>query len=52
MGRAGPSSTVVDGRYALRPCYINPRTTTADVDGLADAVLTIGDELDAAGKAG
>ena len=50
--RYAPSSTVVDGRYALRPCYINPRTTTADVDGLADAVLAIGDELAAAGKAG
>ncbi len=40
-----PSSTRVAGRYALRPCYVNPRTTTADVDGLADAVLTAGAAL-------
>ena len=40
-----PSSTRVAGRYALRPCYVNPRTTLADVDGLADAVLQIGADL-------
>jgi aromatic-L-amino-acid decarboxylase len=40
-----PSSTVVDGRYALRPCYVNARTTLADVDGLADAVVALGDRL-------
>ncbi len=40
-----PSSTKVGDRYALRPCFINPRTTEADVDGLADAVLAIGAEL-------
>jgi aromatic-L-amino-acid decarboxylase len=40
-----PSSTRVGGRYALRPCYVNPRTTQADVDGLADAVLAIGADL-------
>ncbi len=40
-----PSTTRVRGRLALRPCYINPRTTLAYVDGLADAVATIGDSL-------
>ena len=40
-----PSSTVVGGRLALRPCYVNPRTTAADVDGLADAVLSVGASL-------
>lgn len=44
-----PSSTKVAGRFALRPCYINPRTTAADVDGLADAVLAIGAELSSGG---
>jgi aromatic-L-amino-acid decarboxylase len=40
-----PSSTRVAGRLAIRPCYVNPRTTEADVDGLADAVLAIGAQL-------
>jgi aromatic-L-amino-acid decarboxylase len=41
-----PSSTIVDGRLAIRPCFINPRTTEAEVDGLVDAVLQFGGELD------
>jgi len=44
-GRYVPSTTVVNGRFAIRPCYINPRTTAADVDGLADEVRRIGDSL-------
>ncbi len=44
-----PSSTRVGGRFALRPCYINPRTTEADVVGLADAVLRIGADLGSVG---
>lgn len=40
-----PSSTVVDGCYALRPCFINARTTLEHVDGFCDAVLRLGDEL-------
>ena len=44
-----PSSTRVAGRFVIRPCYINPRTTEADVDGLADAVLAIGAELSSDG---
>jgi aromatic-L-amino-acid/L-tryptophan decarboxylase len=39
------STTRVRGRFALRPCYISPRTTLADVDGLADAAVAIGDAL-------
>jgi aromatic-L-amino-acid decarboxylase len=37
-----PSTTIVAGRYAIRPCFINPRTTIDDVDGLVEAVLRIG----------
>jgi aromatic-L-amino-acid decarboxylase len=37
-----PSTTMIAGRYAIRPCYINPRTRLADVDGLIDAVLRLG----------
>lgn len=40
-----PTSTLVDGAVAIRPCFINPRTTERDVDGLVDAVIRIGDEL-------
>lgn len=42
-----PSTTRVHGRLAIRPCYINPRTTLAEVDGLARAVRAIGDRLGA-----
>ena len=37
-----PSSTVIGGRFAIRACFINPRTTLADVDGLVDAVSELG----------
>jgi aromatic-L-amino-acid decarboxylase len=40
-----PSSTIVDGNFAIRPAYINPRTTVDHVDGLARALVRIGDEL-------
>ena len=43
--RSIPSSTVVAGHLAIRPCFINPRTRLADVDALVDHVTTIGDEL-------
>lgn len=44
-GKYVPSTTVVRDALAIRPCYINPRTTLADVDGLADSVREIGDQL-------
>ena len=40
-----PSSTVVDGQFAIRPCFINPRTARSDVDDLLQAVIRIGDDL-------
>ena len=43
--RSIPSSTVVGGHLAIRPCFINPHTRLADVDALVDHVTTIGDEL-------
>jgi aromatic-L-amino-acid decarboxylase len=40
-----PSSTVVNGSFAIRPCFINARTELEHVDGFCDAVVRIGDEL-------
>ena len=43
-----PSSTVVNGKYGLRPCFINGRTSLEHVNGFIDAVVRIGDEMAAA----
>jgi aromatic-L-amino-acid/L-tryptophan decarboxylase len=45
-----PTSTVVRGAFAIRPCFINPRTTLADAHGLVDEVLRIGAQLDQAAR--
>jgi aromatic-L-amino-acid decarboxylase len=37
-----PSSTEINGQFAIRPCYINPRTPPGDVAGLVTAVERIG----------
>lgn len=42
-----PSTTRVAGSLAIRPCFINPRTTVADADLLVDAVLGEGRSLTA-----
>jgi aromatic-L-amino-acid decarboxylase len=44
-GRTVTSGTRVNGRFAIRPCFINPRTTLADAEALVDEVLTVGREL-------
>ncbi|MGN6579865.1 MAG: pyridoxal phosphate-dependent decarboxylase family protein [Bordetella sp.] len=41
-GVAAPSTTMVNGRLAIRAAIVNHRTGTADVDRLVDAVLEIG----------
>lgn len=43
-GRCIPSATTIHGAFVIRPCYINPRTTLADVDALADEVELCGSE--------
>jgi hypothetical protein len=43
-GRYIPSATTVHGAFVIRPCYINPRTTLADVDALVDEVESCGAE--------
>jgi aromatic-L-amino-acid decarboxylase len=40
-----PSTTRIKGRLALRPCFLGARTDDSQVDGLAQAVLRIGDAL-------
>ena len=40
-----PSTTRVDGRLAIRPCFLGARTGDGQADGLVDAVLRIGDAL-------
>jgi hypothetical protein len=35
----------VDGRFVIRPCFINPRSTLADADALVDEILAVGQDL-------
>jgi hypothetical protein len=39
------SSTRVGGRFAIRPCFINPRSTLADADALVDEALAVAADL-------
>ena len=47
-GRAVTSSTRVGARFAIRPCFINPRSTLSDAEALVEEVLTVGRDLAAA----
>jgi glutamate/tyrosine decarboxylase-like PLP-dependent enzyme len=44
-GRCIPSATTIGGAFVLRPCYINPRTTLADVDALVEETETCGADV-------
>lgn len=44
-GIAAPSTTVLDGRLAIRACLVNHRTQPEDVDALVTAVLELGATL-------
>jgi glutamate/tyrosine decarboxylase-like PLP-dependent enzyme len=44
-GVAVPSSTIINGRFAIRIAHANHRTISADFDTLVDAVVRLGDEL-------
>ena len=41
-----PSTTKVKGQLALRPCYVGARAEQSQVDGLLEAVLRIGAEME------
>ena len=44
-----PSTTRVNGKLALRPCYVGARADQAQVDGLLNSVLRIGKDLERRG---
>jgi glutamate/tyrosine decarboxylase-like PLP-dependent enzyme len=46
-GEAFVSNAVLDGRFVLRACIVNFRTTLADVQALPEIVARIGREVDA-----
>jgi aromatic-L-amino-acid decarboxylase len=45
-GEAYLSNAVIGGRFALRACIVNFRTTLADVEALLPLVVRIGEEVD------
>lgn len=47
-GRCMPSATMVGDDFVLRSCFVNPRTTLADIDALADEAQACGLEAWAA----
>jgi glutamate/tyrosine decarboxylase-like PLP-dependent enzyme len=44
-GIAVPSSTIINGRFAIRVAHVNHRTTWGDMDLVAESVVAIGEEL-------
>jgi aromatic-L-amino-acid/L-tryptophan decarboxylase len=45
-GEAFVSNAVIDGKYLLRACIVNFRTTLADVEALPEIVIRLGRQLD------
>jgi aromatic-L-amino-acid/L-tryptophan decarboxylase len=45
-GEAYLSNAVIDGKYALRACIVNFRTTVKDVESVAELVVRMGREVD------
>jgi len=44
-GIAVPSSTVIDGKFCLRACIVNHRTTSQDLMDLVNATVRLGEEI-------
>jgi glutamate/tyrosine decarboxylase-like PLP-dependent enzyme len=47
-GLVVPSTTLLDGRLAIRACLVNHRTQPQDIDALVEAVLAYGGRFDRA----
>jgi len=45
-GTSLPSGTWLDAGFAIRPCFVNPRTSVEDAERLVDEVLEIGRNLE------
>jgi len=45
-GKAYLSNAVIGGKYALRACIVNFRTTLEDVEGVPELVVRIGKQVD------
>jgi aromatic-L-amino-acid decarboxylase len=41
-GRVAPSSTLIDGRFAIRAAIVNHRTSTADIEALVASTIAFG----------
>ncbi len=46
-GEAYLSNAVIDGKFALRACIVNFRTSQADIEALPDLVIRLGRKVDA-----
>jgi aromatic-L-amino-acid decarboxylase len=44
-GRNMPSTTLINGALAIRPCFVGARTTMRHADALVDEVIEIGRAL-------
>lgn len=44
QGRVAPSTTIIDGKLAIRAAFVNHRTEACDVDALIASVLQLGQE--------
>jgi glutamate/tyrosine decarboxylase-like PLP-dependent enzyme len=49
-GRVAPSTTVIDGRLAIRAAIVNHRTTQAEIDTLVEQVIATGRAMQQSAK--
>jgi aromatic-L-amino-acid/L-tryptophan decarboxylase len=51
-GEVFVSNAVLDGKFLLRACIVNFRTTLEDINAMIGIVLRVGREVDAAIRSG